>query len=158
MNDHFNRRRFLASVGFGAAAITAVGQAANAQTELKMDLKQRLSIDPKLLELQLVDPRAVEELRLTARLPKDTPITKMGLTRQAQEILTPGARELTKADLQAMAEGEIPRSAQRLTVADIESVKVAFGKGYQTPGDLAAISCCCCTPCCCAAAIEAEAA
>ncbi len=46
-----------------------------------------------------------------------------------------------------------------LTVADIESVKVAFGRGYQVPGNLAAdISCCCCTPCCCAAAVEAEAA
>lgn len=153
MNKEFDRRKFLATVGFGAAALT-VGTAANAQTKLQLQRAEVLKIDPKMLELKLADPRAVEVLQLTKRLPETTPITKMGLTEKAVSILTPGAQKLTKADLQALAVGKVPEAAKALTVADIDSVKVAFGTGYRGAADLAAldVSCCCCTPCCCAAA------
>ncbi len=112
MNEQFNRRLFLASFGFGAVAASAAGQAANAQqASLKIDLSQRLKMDPKILDLQLADPRATRELTLTKRLAKDTPITRIFLTREAQAVLTSGARELTKADLELMADGKIPEGA-----------------------------------------------
>ncbi len=165
MNEQFNRRKFLVSVGFGSATLMTAGVAANAQTKLqlpsnllKIDPKLG-NMDPKLLELKLADPRAIQALRLTNRLPGDTPILEMGLTREASSLLTPGARKLTKADLEGLSAGKVSKTAAGLSVADIELVKVAFGSGYRTPGSVATdISCCCCTPCCCAAAVDAEAA
>ncbi|WP_137128599.1 hypothetical protein [Rhizobium sp. FY34] len=163
MNEQFNRRKFLKTVGFGAVVTSAgsaiVTSAAHAQTKMNLADAKLLKIDPKMLELKLSDPRAVKVIKLDARLPTTTPITQMGLDRSGMAALTPAAKELTKADLQAMAEGKIPARAQNLTVADISSIKVAFGSGYKVPGNLAAdISCCCCTPCCCAAAVESIAA
>lgn len=154
MNKQIDRRKFLKSVGYGSLVLS-IGSVAQAQTKKSLTQATQLAVDPTFLELKFSDPKAVKTLNLTARLPGSTSITKMGLDRKGLAQLSKAATQLTKADLQAMAQGKIPGRAKELTVADINSIKIAFGNGYQMPGALAAdISCCCCTPCCCAAAVE----
>ncbi|GEM_PF-6920904 len=120
----------------------------------RLNIPRQLTVPEGALDLKLADRRALEVIDpVGLRLPPDTPITDMGLTRAAVSSLTPAARNLTKGDLQAMADGRVTRKAAGLTVADIQSVRVAFGSGYDAGASpVAAVSCCCCTPCCCAAA------
>ncbi len=121
-----------------------------------MALPKNLRVNPKFLELKLADPRALQVLHLDRRLPMNTPITKMGLDPKFAKVLTPGARRLTKGDLEALAARKVTRATSVLTIEDIKSVQVAFASGFDGSQISMDISCCCCTPCCCAAAYPAE--
>ncbi len=109
-------------------------------------------------------------------LPLDTPIFKM-LSPDQVALLSPAAKQLTKADLLSL---QGPGSAQalkdlQLTFDDLKSVEEAFHQRFDVSGleevmaaenaiaggEMVAasfdVSCCCCTPCCCctAAAVSA---
>jgi hypothetical protein len=95
-----------------------------------------------------------------ASLPKQTPITKLGLLPADAKGLTPAARKLTRGDLIAMMEGRAPKAAQALTVRDLTSISNVYARSLSAiarpaPG-CCSCSCglggCCC--CCCAAAAE----
>jgi len=152
-----NRRTFIRTLGMSAFAVVGASTAANTQTRLSVEkLPRSLQINPAILELKMVDPRALKALNLTRRLPGSTPIAKMGLNNKAVKILTRGARSLTKSDLESLAAGRNTDRTAKLSVADIKSVQVAFGQGLDVGSLALDISCCCCTPCCCAAAYPTE--
>ena len=88
-------------------------------------------------------------------LPMRTPISELGLRPEDAKRLTPAARRLTKGDLIAMMEGEVPPAAQALTVRDLNSISQVYAAraragfvGRPTPGCCCSCgrSCCCC--CC----------
>jgi hypothetical protein len=155
-----DRRAALRALSVGVIGSTAVNMNTAAAQDASSFQLQRLSettgVDIKNLQLPLSDGRARRSVKLSDRLPDDTPIEKMGLTRAAELSLTNGALGLTKADLVALSEGKTTSFTEKLTVADIKSVQIAFGSGYTASRAanataLNGVSCCCCTPCCCAA-------
>lgn len=172
------RRSLLKTMGFGAVALmgatgmypVVAGASTSGRPDAAANLDQLAQIDPSqirrptqpLTAAPRLDPRAVplkqldanqlRQLTVVPRMPPSTPISQMGLDRRGVGMLTPAARQLTKADLENLGAGRISGKLADLTVEDINSIKGAFGGGYN-PGSLAAISCCCCTPCCCAAAV-----
>lgn len=172
------RRSLLKAMGFGAIAMMgATGMypiAAGASTSGRHDaalgtdqlaqidpsqirrparpLTGAPTLDPRVVQLKQLDTRQLRQLTVVPRMPPSTPIAQMGLDRRGVSMLTPAARQLTKADLENLGAGRISGKLAELTVEDINSIKGAFGGGYN-PGSLAAVSCCCCTPCCCAAAV-----
>lgn len=96
-----------------------------------------------------------------------TKISGLGLLTEHVALLTPAAKNLTKADLLSLAAveagaGAATGPAKGLTPADIKSIKSAWYAFNNAPvsaagGQMAAdieIKCCCC-PCCCAAATTA---
>ena len=102
------------------------------------------------------------------KLPKNTPLSKLGFTSAQLAKLTPAARKLNKGDLIALQKwgsaGGKGAAPGHLTVADLQSLQKATGN----PDTFAArakklsrvatdtIACCCsCCPCCsCTAAAE----
>jgi hypothetical protein len=94
-------------------------------------------------------------------LPMDTPLAELGLGPEELQQLSPAAQKLTKADLVAMAEGEIPAAAEELTVRDLNGItQIYVQRAKGVTGAAAANGCCCCTiACCCsccAASVDAE--
>lgn len=111
-------------------------------------------------------------------LPGDTPVTKMGLSEQEIEILSPRARKLTKEQLVNL--GRFTRTHHELTensllekfdaeynldlsVEDVHSLYDAFHDSDQrrlsgAPLEVAGACCCCtCTPCCsCTASVVTQ--
>src|SRR5262249_20349296 len=103
------------------------------------------------------------------KLPKNTPISQLGLTRAQLSKLTPAARKLTKGDLVALQKwgesGGKGNPPDHLKIADIQSLQKAVGTpsaAVSRAKNLAAAQngggttyCCCCSPCCtCTAAAE----
>jgi hypothetical protein len=109
----------------------------------------------------------------SGKFPPDTPVFKM-LSPDQAALLSPAAKQLTKADLVAL---QGPGSGQKLhelhlTFEDLQSVEEAFHQRFAVSGleemqaaeemvtegggemvDSGGISgCCCCTPCCCCTA------
>jgi hypothetical protein len=102
------------------------------------------------------------------KLPRNTPISKLGFTPAQLSKLTPAARKLTKGDLVALQKwsstGGKGSPPDKLTIADLQSLQKASG----TPSAMQARArsmagaqangttyCCCCSPCCtCTAAAE----
>jgi hypothetical protein len=153
--------RRAALLALGAGAVAAMGSsilapAAAAQTPLSERVKVGTFEIAGAERLGRLQAGQLKALNLTRRLPMTTPITSMGLTREGVAELTPAARRLNKADLEALGRGQVtnPR-VKDLSVADLASVRRAFGTQYRPVStDFAIdISCCCCTPCCCAAAV-----
>jgi hypothetical protein len=95
--------------------------------------------------------------RVNGRLPPNTPIEALGLTKEGTGLLTRAAARLSKADLEDL--GRDPAGAQArlgLTVNDLNSISAAFSEPLQIGHGLAKgfSACCTCTPCCtCAAAM-----
>lgn len=102
------------------------------------------------------------------KLPKNTPISKLGFTPDQLQKLTPAARSLTKGDLIALQKwaesGGKGSAPDHLTIQDLNSLQKATGnpatfiarakKRSQLANDSVSC-CCCCTPCCsCTAAAE----
>jgi hypothetical protein len=103
-----------------------------------------------------------------ARLPMDTPVTKLGFNAKEVEVMTPAAQKLTKGDMlgirklhtanpnqttaQVVAEYNKEKN-KKITVEDIQSIEKAFQlreERQHAPGAAAAdvTACCCCCPCC----------
>jgi len=151
------RRTLLKALGYGAVALvgsTGIYPTAGVTaTDTPRMPTAAAQLNPAVMELKQLDRSQLRQLTLTKRMPGSTPITRMGLDPKGVGLLTPAAKELTKADLEALGRGQTAGKLGKLSVEDVKSIQNAFGAHYN-PG-LAAVdvSCCCCTPCCCAAAV-----
>ncbi len=92
------------------------------------------------------------------QLPPDTPISQM-LSPGNATLLSPAARNLTKADLLAL-QGPGGATQLHLTFSDLQTDEEAFHQQFPSapegPRQFDTSACCCCTPCCsccCAAAV-----
>jgi hypothetical protein len=102
------------------------------------------------------------------KLPKNTPISDLGLTPAQLAKLTPAARKLTKGDLVALQKwadsGGKGNPPDNLRIVDIQSLGKAVGnpvaavtraRNMAEAANGGISGCCCCTPCCtCTAAAE----
>ncbi len=113
---------------------------------------------PGTLDFSHLPPQLQALPRVDGRVPGNTPIEALGLTKEGTAQLTQAAAKLSKADLEDLTKD--PASAQKrlgLSVADINSISAAFSEpiqvGHGAGKDVTA--CCCCCPCCtCAAAVS----
>ena len=99
------------------------------------------------------------------KLPKNTPISGLGLSAAQLAKLTPAARKVTKGDLLALQKwsqaGGKGAAPDHLTIGDIKSLQSAvgspetFAKKAAKKDNGGVTVCCCCCPCCtCTAAAE----
>jgi replication-associated recombination protein RarA len=154
--ENTKRRTLLKALGYGAVALvgaTGVYPTLGVAADFTKMPSSAVKLNPAVMELKQLDASKLRQLTLTKRMSPSTPITRMGLDPQGVAQLTPAAKGLTKADLEALGKGQTSGKLGQLSVEDVKSIQAAFGSHYN-PG-LAAIdvSCCCCTPCCCAAAV-----
>lgn len=111
---------------------------------------------PKPTARAVVDAKSAAKaagLRVVQPLPMTTKIVNMGLPPTVIAKLSSAARQVTKADLVAMAAGRTPRVAASLTVNDLNLIKTGFARQLSRGGNLKMDIYCCCCPCCCATAV-----
>jgi hypothetical protein len=117
-----DRRLLLRTLGFGALA--AIGESMVAVPVLAQEPRM-----PRNVPIERLEAAQLEALKQKLALPDSTPITAL-LRPRSVEALTPAARNLTKADLKALARGELTGPVfGKLTVDDVASISKAFSVG-----------------------------
>jgi hypothetical protein len=117
-----DRRLLLKTLGFGALA--AIGESMVAGPVLAQQPSTYRNVP-----IERLGAAQMEALKKGLALPDSTPITGL-MGRRNADALTPAARKLTKADLKALAKGELTGPVLgKLTVEDVASISKAFAVG-----------------------------
>jgi hypothetical protein len=134
-----DRRLLLRTLGFGALA-------AIAESVVAVPVLAQQPSMPRNVPIERLEAAQIEALKQKLALPDSTPITALMQPRNV-EALTPAARSLTKADLKALARGELTGPVLgKLTVDDVASISKAFAVGpiiNGLPNGPGACCCCC---------------